>query len=267
MRLLITIFFLLIASVSFTQTQPINKFYIVEGVVADRETLQPISLAILFNDSLGVTTTSDNNGYFKVVVPLELIRKMGSIPIRIIKYGYKLLGSGFSYNPINNDSALNDNFEMIVWNYDVKIFWLAKIQSSISSTVSANAPAKEGTHGSDMIKLTFENVVSSDLRDKKFEQLKQGNDKVYFKIGKDFCFATARYDIIAIGKLKSIYIDDKKITLNGINKVVKRNEIAYDKEKSTILSKEYGKETLVFTTRFNPEQSSFKATLLIELDN
>lgn len=267
MRILITIISVLITSISFAQTQSIDKVYIVEGVVADRESLQPISLAILYNDSLGVTTTSDESGYFKIVVPVGLVRKMKSIPIRIIKEGYKQLGSGFNYNPPTYDSVLNYNSEMIVWNYDVKIFWLAKNQSSLSSIVSANAPAKEGIHGPAIIKLTFDGAVSSNLRDKKFEELKQGNDKVYFKIGEDFCFATARYDVIAIGKLTHIYIDDKKVVLDDVNKTAKRNEIAYDKDKSNVLSKKYGKETLVFTTKVHPEQSSFKATLIIEVND
>lgn len=267
MRILLSIISVLITSISFAQSQSIDNVYIVEGVVADRESLQPISMAILYNDSLGVTTTSDENGYFKLVVPLVLVRKMKSIPIRIIKEEYKQLGSGFSYNPSSNDSVLKDIYDMIVWNYDVKIFWLAKKISSLSSTVSAGAPAKKGVHGPAMIKLTFDGTVNSNLKDKKFEELKQGNDKVYFKIDEDFCFATARYDVIAFGKLTHIYIDDKEVSLDNVNKTAKRNEIVYDKEKSNVLSKKYGKEILAFSTKVHPDLPTFKATLIIELDD
>ena len=160
----------------------------------------------------------------------------------------------------------------MIWNYDVKIFWMAKDQSNLSSTVSAHIPAKEGVHGATVIKLAFDEAVASDIRDEKLDMLKEGNDKVYFPLDGEIALATSRSDIIVIGKITHVFINDKKVNIKDINKLVKRNEIRYDMEKSNILSKKYGKETLAFITipiseTTHGESRSFKGTLVIEVEN
>ncbi|OHC84824.1 MAG: hypothetical protein A2546_06165 [Sphingobacteriia bacterium RIFOXYD2_FULL_35_12] len=74
------------------QMKPIEKVYIVEGVVADIETLKIIPSVIIFNDTLGITTTSDENGYFKVVAPYNLVRDKRLIIIDFVIKGYKRNG-------------------------------------------------------------------------------------------------------------------------------------------------------------------------------
>jgi hypothetical protein len=271
MRVFFIFMNLLTTSHSFSQMRPIDKVYIVEGVVADKETLKAVPSAILYNDSLGITTTSDENGYFKIVVPDELLKNLKSIPIDIVKTDYKTNRSGLSYNPAKPATTHGDDPERMIWNYDVKIFWMAKIKSNLSSTESAHAPAIDGIHGAAAIKLVFDEAVTSDLREKKFDQLKQGNDKVFFPLDGEIGLATSRYDIIVIGKLTHVFINDKKVNIADINKLARRNEIRYDKEKSNILTKKYGKETLAFVTTSVSETSnkslSIKATLEIEIEN
>jgi hypothetical protein len=76
MRTYLLLFSLLTATLSFAQKiRPVDKPYIIQGVVADRETLKPIPDALLYNDSMGIMTTSDEKGYFKLVVPAGLIEK------------------------------------------------------------------------------------------------------------------------------------------------------------------------------------------------
>jgi hypothetical protein len=111
MRISLLLITLLITSSSFSQMQPIDKVYIVEGVVGDRETLQIIPSAILYNDSLGITTTSDEKGYFKLVVPFELLKKKQTIWIDIVKNGYKRNGSGFSYYASEKNIFPQDTLE------------------------------------------------------------------------------------------------------------------------------------------------------------
>lgn len=272
MRIVTMFISLLTAAYSYPQMRSIDKIYIVEGVVADRETLKAVSSAILYNDSLGIITTSDENGYFKIVVPYELLSNDKLIPLNIVKTGYKRNGSGLSYNPAKPDTTHGDDLERVIWNYDVKIFWMAKDQSNLSSTISAHAPAKDGVHGAAAIKLVFDEAVTSDLRDKKFDQLKEGNEKVYFPLDGVIGLATSRYDIIVIGTLTHVFMNDKKISITDINKLVRRNEIRYDMEKSNILTKKFGKETLAFITipksETTPDKSSsVKKTLVIEIEN
>lgn len=268
MRIVTMLIPLLITACTYAQMRPIDKVYIVEGMVADRETLKVLPSAILYNDSLGITTTTDENGYFKIVVPYEHFKNRKSILIDIVKTGYKRNGSGFTYNPAKPDTTHSDTFERVIWNYDVKIFWMANNQSNLSSTASAHAPAKEGIHGATVIKLAFDDAVASDLRQKKFDQLKQGNDKVYFPIDGDIGLATSRYDIFVVGKLTHVFINDKKVKIPEINKLVRRTEIRYDNEKSNILTKKYKKETLAFiTTPISGTTSDVKATLEIKIEN
>ena len=248
---------------------PIDTVYVVEGIVADRQTQKTIRSAILYNDSMSITTTSDENGYFKIVVPYKIFKNHHSIPIDIVKSGYKRNGSGFNYNPSPVEATNINVDETVIWNYDVKLFWMAKNESELTSTSSANAPIKTGAHGYSAIKMAFENCVTSNLREEKFDRLKEGNSKVYFQLGKETGFATSRYDIIVIGNLTHIYLDGKKVDLSDINKMARRSSFYYDRQTSDLLSKKLGKETLAFTTRATSKSAldeGIKATLEIELD-
>jgi len=245
---------------------PIDKVYIVEGIVADRDLMKVIPDAILYNDSLGITTSSDENGYFKLVIPYNFFKNRRVVPIDIVKNGYKRNGSGIMPNL---DTNYDNSMDKIIWNYDVKIFWMAKVESDLSSTSSANAPIKEGAHGPSAIKLVFDESVASGIREKKFDLLKEGNEKVYFPLDGQIGIATARYDIIVIGKLSSVFINDKKVAVTDMNSLVKRSQFLYDRAKSDELSKKYGKETLAFTTSPSATNDlpSFKATLEIHVEN
>lgn len=263
---------MLIGSFSFAQMQPIDTVYIVEGIVADRGTLKIIPLAILYNDSLGITTTSDENGYFKIVVPVKLVKGGKHVFIDIVKTGYKRDGSGFSYNPIPTDTNEIKYDKRMIWNYSVEIFWLAKDESELSSTSGSYARSEKGVYNASVIQQTFKEAIASELREEKLEKLKEGNEKIYFKLGKEIGLATNSYDIIVIGKLTHVYINGRKVMLTEINNIAKRSKFFYDRKNSDALTKKYGKETLTFTTyskrKETPDQfHSIKATLVIEIDN
>lgn len=271
MRIFPLVIFIFIGSYSFGQMRAIDKVYIVEGVMADRETLEVIPSAILYNDSLGITTTSDERGYFKIVVPYELIRTRNTIPINIIKSGYKNSGSGITYNPSPNDTIQSNIDHKVIWNFDVKIFWLAKIDSELSPTVSACVRVKDGVFNVASILDTYNEYVESERREEKFDKLKEGNDRVYFRLGNETGLATGRSDIIVFGKLKYVYLDGKKIMLNQLNRFAKRSSCFYDREHSDVLTKKLGKETIALTTKARqndtPDQFHFiKAILEIEIE-
>lgn len=266
MRIVIIIISFLTTASSYSQMRPIDKVYIVEGIVADRDSMKVVADAILYNDSLGITTTSDENGYFKLVIPYNFFKNRNVIPIDIVKSGYKRIGSGIMHNL---DTNYDNSIDKIIWNYDVKIFWIAKVESRLSSASSANVPVKEGAHGPSAIKLVFDKAVASDIREKKFDLLKEGNEKVYFPLDGQIGLATARYDIIVVGKLSNVFINDKKVAVTDINSLVKRSQFLYDRPKSDELSKKYGRETLAFTTSATAtnDPSSIKATLVIHVEN
>ena len=244
MRTFIFLIALLTTSFCSAQMRPIGKVYIVEGIVADRETLQVIPSAILYNDSLGITTTSDENGYFKIVVPHELILERRLINIDIVKSGYKRNGSGFSYNPVKQDTSNSSKSVDEVYNYDVKYFLMASNNSTLSSTGGAHRPAKEDTHGYAVIKLAFEEKVASEQRSRKMEKLKQGNEKVYFIINNQVGLATSSYDMYFDESAPIVFINGKQVKLDDINKLVKRSMVTVDNTTSEALSKKYGKDVI-----------------------
>jgi hypothetical protein len=127
------------------QMKPLEKVFIIEGIVADKETLEVVPSVIIFNDTLGITTTSDENGYFKVVVPFKLIsERQQLISIDIVKSGYKRNGWGISSLCIPTTIETTERPE--VWNYDVQILFMAKNSSTLTSTSMAHAPAEENVH-------------------------------------------------------------------------------------------------------------------------
>jgi hypothetical protein len=166
-----------------------------------------------------------------------------------------------------------DNERTELYNCGVTVYYMARDNSVHSSNVGAHSPVKEGVHGAAMVLLTYKELVASELREIKFDQLKEGNDKVYFPLDDATGLATRLYDLIVIGKLTHVYIDGRKVKLTDVNKVVKRNNVFYDRTKSDSLSKAYGKETIALRTTPPsgvPEErlnAPIKATLEIDLGN
>lgn len=182
MKLLLLFFFSsLISFFGSAQMRPIDKVFIVEGIVVDRETLITLPSVILYNDSLGIMTTSDERGYFKLVIPDKLIQNREMIPIDAIKTGYKRNGWGIMYNPVAVNDANSNNDLKEIWSYDVKILLMASNESQFSSTMMANAPPKVGKHGYPMIKLALDEAVVSERRSRKLNMLKQGNENYIFQ--------------------------------------------------------------------------------------
>lgn len=245
MRVFFVFINLIITSTSFSQMRPVDKVYIVEGVVADRENLKSISSAILYNDNLNIFTTSDEKGYFKLVVPYELIKDGKTIPIDIVKNGYKRNGSGFHYN-LNKADTIQSKPSNIIWNNDVKIFWMAKNESEQSSTSAAHIRAREREYSSAVIKQSFDDAVVSERLSRKIDQLKKGNEKVYFLIDGKVILATASTYMHFYESSPTVYINEKKVKLDDINKHIKRNNVKVDWTKSNTLSKELKKDVIVF---------------------
>lgn len=272
MKRIIALIMMLFVNFSFAQMRPIGKVYIVEGVVVDGETFLAIPSAILYNDSLHITTTSDENGYFKIVIPYDLIKDKGVIPIEIEKTSYKRIRSGFRYNGSQFDSSQLKQDKTELYSYDIKLFFLAPNRSGFVSTGGSIAPVVEGAHGAIMVKKSYGEWITREQRERKFTQLKQGNETVYFQLDSATGLATRLYDIIVIGALKYVYIDGKKVSLTDINKLAKRNNVFYDKLNSNELTKINGREVIALRTTPPPGLSeerlnaSIKATLEIEID-
>src|SRR5688572_23965119 len=143
MRTLLLTFFLLTFFISSAQIPAINKVYVIEGIVADQGTLKTIPSAILYNDSLRIITATDENGYFKSVLPFDQIKAGIDIPLVIVKEGYKPLETIFNYRPPFDTGHLQAR-EGLIWPFDIKIVWLAEAGSNQPSSVSSRGPAKLG---------------------------------------------------------------------------------------------------------------------------
>lgn len=268
MRIIYFFIAFLISFSSLAQMKPVGKVYITEGFVADIDTKEPISGAILYNDSLTITTTTDQNGYFKIAVPVSLIKSKNLIPIDVIKKGYKRNGSAISYNPNPTDTLKQNDSLEITWSYNVHSVFLAKNEShSYYGSGGASMYVAKDEHGPAAVQKSFVQYVAEEIVENTLDSLKEGNDKVYFLLGKQAGIATYKYDIILNRKPKYVFLDGKKITPKKLNKIITRDKLRYDTKTSISLSKKYGKEILSFITvtdqsRENPD---VKAILMIDL--
>ncbi|WP_462254477.1 hypothetical protein [Ferruginibacter sp.] len=227
------------------QMKVLEKVFVVEGIIADKETFEIIPSAIIFNDTLGITTISDENGYFKIVVPYKLVIEKQYIQIDIVKTGYKRNGWGISSFQLQKEI---DTFKQNVsWNYDVQILLMAKNESSESSSSMAHIPSKENTHGYHMIKLALEQAINSEKRNRKLEQLKSGNENVYFHFDKWIIFATGSSSAYLETK-PIVFINGKKSKLSNLNKELKRSKTKLDWKESAELETKYKKYVIAFRT-------------------
>ncbi len=126
---------------------------------------------------------------------------------------------------------------------------MQKNEGHLESTTSAHAPAEDGKHGAAAIKLVFDQAVILQLKSRKFDELKAGNEKVYFEIDGQACFATSKYDMFADDKISFVYLNDRKVKLHDLNKLARRNDFTLDDAKTTELSRKYGRDTFAFVAK------------------
>jgi hypothetical protein len=89
--------------------------------------------------------------------------------------------------------------------------------------------------------------VASALRDRKIEQLKQGNEKVFFLIDGKAAMATASSDIYFDHAAPIVFISNKRVKLSEINNRLIRSKSEIDWHKSDTLSKQFKKDAIAFT--------------------
>ena len=256
---------------SFAQKVPIKTVYILEGIVTDRETFKVIPSASLFCDSLGINTMSDQYGYFKIAVPLEQVRDSMVVPFKITRAGYKPFGWLMSRNFDKSDTICIMPKLVELHDQNVRVFYMAKTTSLLSSTVVNTIWPKKGEYGANMAKLAFDELIKGELQELELDSLKKGNEYVYLPLKDGIGLATYRGDIIVTGKLTHVFLNDKKVKVTDLNRLVKRSHFAFAMEKSTALSLKYGRELLAFESQDIParrldEGFSVKATLYVELD-
>jgi hypothetical protein len=247
MKTYLLLFSLLTTSFSLAQTmRPIDKVYILEGVVADKQTLKPTPDAVLYNDSLGLMTTSDGKGYFKLVVPVALIEKRPMIRIDIVKSGYKRDGTAFGYHPAIADTVELAGFAVEIRNADVKIFWMAKTESVVSSGAGTSDRPRQAAYGAAAVQEIFERGVTSERSNRKLKQLKQGNEKVFFLIDGKAVFAYSNNGYVSFDNVPLVFVNNKKVGLAEINKILKRDKVWQDEEAGLAFSKQYGRAAIAF---------------------
>jgi hypothetical protein len=230
------------------QMKPIDKVLIVEGIVADIETLEILPSAILFNDALGITTTSDERGYFKIVVPYQLIKDKMDINIDIIKPGYKRNGWGISSIDLSDLEKASASTLPEIWNFDVQILLMERNESTYSSASMVAQPVKLNVHGYEVIKLTFDKALASTRRLRKLDALKKGNEKVSFLID-NWVYILADSIISVTQKPPIIFVNGKIKKLSALNKILKRSQILFKVTAGEELSKKYGKDVVVIKSK------------------
>lgn len=246
MRTSLVLIALLTVSGSFSQMHPAGKVYIVEGVVADKETLKGIRSAVVYNDSLSIMTTSDERGYFKLVVPVELIRKMKMIPVGIVKKGYKRTGSFIHYNPIDPDSNQVSVSTEEKWNDNIEFFLMANNESPLFSSSGSRMRTQKNVFNSTVVMDAYSKVIVSEMRRRKINQLKEGNEKIFFIIDGKAVIAFDSSGAYFDNASPIIFFNNKRVKIAEINRQLKRSSARVDWSKSDSLSTRYKKDVIVF---------------------
>jgi hypothetical protein len=124
---------------------------------------------------------------------------------------------------------------------------MAKTESPLSSNTGASRRVKDGVYSPAAIHQTYNKAVASVLRDRKMEQLKQGNEKVFFLIKGKAAMATASSDVYFDHAEPVVFIGNKRIKLSEINDHLKRSRSEIDWAKSDSLSRRFKKDAISLT--------------------
>jgi hypothetical protein len=124
---------------------------------------------------------------------------------------------------------------------------MAKNGTAETSDMGAAAPVKKADYSAAVIQQTFEKAVASIIQDRKLEQLKQGNEKVFFVIDGKAVIAYSNTAYASFDNARPlVFINNKKVRLANINKLLKRNQVWEDDKTGRILSKQYGRDAIAF---------------------
>ena len=108
-----------------------------------------------------------------------------------------------------------------------------------------------------VIKLSFYNAVASEFQSRKLELLKKGNENVYFKIDGKVVLTTASTYMFFDEPPPIVFIGDKKVKLELVNSLLKRNRVKVDWKKSDALSKQLRKEVIVFLPSNESDEENY----------
>lgn len=200
----------------------INCVYAVEGVIIDGDSYQAISNAILKNEKLGITSISDDRGYFSFAFPIKYLDSGKTVGLEILKKGYNTNKCWLSYNPI--DSLISDTSKnCLTWNYDLKMIRLTKSNTNGNSSISSHIRIDSKEHGFSGISKAFEQYLKSSKRGDKLSILKKNNENVLFNIDGEYIICTDSTSTFFNNKNILVYVNNRKVKLEKINTLLKRS--------------------------------------------
>lgn len=206
-----------------------NCIYTVEGMVSDGNSYDVIKYAIIKNDELGIAALSDDRGYYALSFPVKYLDSNKMLGFEVFKDGYKINKWWIMYNPM--DLVLNDSSgKCHIWNYDLKMIKLQKLNTIKEFYVSAHRRKDTIDHGFVGIRTSFEEFVDESKRADQMEILKANNENVFFKLNGKYVICIDGSTIYLPNKKINVYINNKRIKLRNLNKLLKRSMIIENRE-------------------------------------
>jgi hypothetical protein len=205
-----------------------EKIITTTGLIVDAETLEPLASAKITIQDLKIAVSTDDKGFYKVQIPYEKLPL--NYTMVVIKDGYELFKIFGGYEENKNSVHTNSIG-------DVEFIGINK-KDKKGSFIHAMDGANENvaSFGYDSVLARFEDFKLSNQRQRKLEQLKMGNEKVFFIIdGHSYVTAQNTQAASISSETDIVQVNDKPMPAEEVNRSIQRKNVTVVGSKKGIL--------------------------------
>jgi hypothetical protein len=199
--------------------------YILEGIITKGNKFEPVPFALFTNTRSGISTRSDERGYYSMSFPLSFVKDTSIVQIDIQETGFSPGKFWIGYNP--GDTILSSPGNKVIWNYDLKFIMILENGPGVQYEDVSSRRINPKAHGFEGIKQSFEEFKTSKKRMYEIEQLKKNNQLVLFKLRGEYKYALCSSKSTSWLRDSHfiVFVDGKKVKHRDLNKLIKRNEV------------------------------------------
>lgn len=217
--------FSFLPSTSYCKTRKIN----ISGIVIDAESLNPLENANLFDSNENLIGVSDSKGYYRGIIETNEIGEI-TFKIKVKKAGY-------------NSFIQNEHWGNLSGELNATYYFGLKSNSLKSTFPFSELFTNISNNTYESVKSGLEVVLEKLNFEKKIENLKKGNNHIFFNLDGKFYVVSNTGWIEINSENNHILLNGKKDVLaNDLNNLLGRNKI---KNMSTTAKASYSVE--IFT--------------------
>ena len=212
------------------KTDSLKCIYAVEGFAIDGLSYETLKYVIIRNEKFGLTTFTDDNGYYCLSIPVKYLDSAKSLEFQIYKESYSPQKFWIGYNPFDSiPNSISKN--CLIWNYDLKMIRLSKINVNKTFYVTAHARIGSQGHGYSETRETLQYFIRTTKRNDRLEVEKLNNEKVIFKLDSNIIICTKKSTVFLDNKEIRVFVNNKRIPLDQVNKYIKRSNAIENPQK------------------------------------